>query len=175
MLRSLASLSKTFSVARAATPSGATFSRYYAAEPAVKTSDSKVILTFACPHAVISKQEEVDFVNVPSTAGRYGIHPNHVPIISELVPGVVLVGKGNETTKYFVSTGFISVHPGSRCEISAVEAIPVENLDKAAALAGLEEATKSLQLAKSDYEKAEAQIGVEVSQALISAIDGTGY
>eukprot|EP01096_Ripella_sp_DP13-Kostka_P009053 TRINITY_DN341_c0_g1_i1.p1 TRINITY_DN341_c0_g1~~TRINITY_DN341_c0_g1_i1.p1 ORF type:complete len:189 (-),score=92.85 TRINITY_DN341_c0_g1_i1:148-639(-) len=135
----------------------------------------KLKLTFASPYDVVFKNADVDAVNVASPAGRFGIQPNHVPIISELTPGTVLVTRGTDVQKYFVSSGILSVHPGSICHISAIEAIPVENLDKVSAVQGLDQANRDLAAARTDAEKSLAQIAIDVNQAVIAAIDGTGF
>ena len=54
----------------------------------------------------------------------------------------------------------------------AVEAIPVEQLDGEAVKKALADYQAKLVNAKDDYEKAAAQIGIEVTQAMDSAVTG---
>ena len=54
--------------------------------------------------------------------------------------------------------------------ISALEAVPVEDLDADAVKVGLAQYTDAAAAAKDDVEKAEAEIGVEVYSAMSFAI-----
>ena len=54
----------------------------------------------------------------------------------------------------------------------AVEAIPLEQLDDEAVKKALADYQAKLVNAKDDYEKASAQIGIEVTQAMESAVSG---
>jgi len=99
-----------------------------------------------------------------------GILPGHVATIAELKPGVMIVQEGNDSTKYFVSSGFAFVHPNSVADIIAVEAVPLDQIDASLVQKGLQEFTQKLNTATTDLEKAEAQIGVDVHSALNSAL-----
>ena len=72
--------------------------------------------------------------------------------------------------QYFVSSGFAFVHADSSTDICAVEAVPVEQLDAEAVKKGLADYQAKLVNAKDDYEKASAQIGIEVCGAMNSAL-----
>lgn len=74
--------------------------------------------------------------------------------------------------QYFVSSGFAFVHANSVTDVMAVEAIPVEQLDGEAVKKALADYQAKLVNAKDDYEKAAAQIGIEVTQAMDSAVTG---
>jgi len=99
-----------------------------------------------------------------------GILPGHVSTIAELKPGVMIVQEGNDSTKYFVSSGFAFVHANSVADIIAVEAVPLDQIDASLVQKGLQEFTQKLNSAATDLEKAEAQIGVDVHSALNSAL-----
>ena len=73
-------------------------------------------------------------------------------------------------SQYFVSSGFAFVHADSTTDICAVEAVPVEQLDAEAVKKGLADYQAKLVNAKDDYEKASAQIGIEVCGAMNSAL-----
>lgn len=107
---------------------------------------------------------------IPALTGQMGVLPGHVPTIAELKPGVLLVLDGNETTKYFVSSGFAFIHANSFTDIVAVEAIPLDHFDQSQVQKGLEEFQQKVNSASTDLEKAEAQIGVDVYSALNSAL-----
>lgn len=111
-------------------------------------------------------------VIIPATTGQMGVLPGHVPTIAELKPGVLSVHEGNETKKYFLSSGFAFIHANSVADIIAVEAVPVDLVDPSLVQKGLAEFTQKLSSATTDLEKAEAQIGVDVHSALNSALMG---
>ncbi len=54
--------------------------------------------------------EEVEEVVVPGTLGELGILPGHVPFLSTLQPGVMMVRQDGREIYYAVSGGFIEVH-----------------------------------------------------------------
>jgi F-type H+-transporting ATPase subunit epsilon len=54
--------------------------------------------------------EEVEEVVVPGTLGELGILPGHVPFLSTLQTGVMMVRQDGREIYYAVSGGFIEVH-----------------------------------------------------------------
>lgn len=70
---------------------------------------------------------------------------------------------------YLVSGGFATVNPDSTMAISAMETVPVEQLDPKMVTDGLAETSK--RVAKDDAEKAEIQIHQEIYQAMNNAIN----
>jgi F-type H+-transporting ATPase subunit delta len=76
--------------------------------------------------------------------------------------------------QYFVSSGFAFAHADSSVDILAVEAVPVEHLDETVVRKMLSEHTAKFQAAKDDYEKATHQIGIDVTTAMVSAIENMG-
>lgn len=115
---------------------------------------------------------QVDMVIIPATTGQMGVLPGHVPTIAELKPGILSVHEGNDTKKYFLSSGFAFVHANSVADIIAVEAVPVDRIDPDLVQKGLAEYSQKLSSASTDLEKAEAQIGIDVHSALNAAITG---
>ena len=69
-------------------------------------------------------------VSVPAQTGEMGILANHVPSVEALQPGLVeVVQGGGQTSKYFISSGFASVHPNNSLTINAVEAYELGAFD----------------------------------------------
>jgi F-type H+-transporting ATPase subunit delta len=95
-----------------------------------------------------------------------------VPTIAELKPGILSVHEGNDTTKYFLSSGFAFIHANSVADIIAIEAVPIDHIDQSFVQKGLAEFTQKVSSATTELEKAEAQIGVEVHSALNFALSG---
>ncbi|KAL9252506.1 ATP synthase subunit delta', mitochondrial-like protein [Drosera capensis] len=141
--------------------------------PSVPSSiPGKLTVNFYLPYTSELSGKEVDMVIVPATTGQMGVLPGHVGTIAELKPGVLSVHDGNDVTKYFVSGGFTFIHPNSVTDIIAVEAVPIDRIDSSLVQKGLAEFTQKLSSASTDYEKAEAQIGVDVYSALNSSLTG---
>jgi len=106
-------------------------------------------------------------------SGEMGILADHVPTIAELSPGVVTVqpkADGGESLKWFVSGGYCIVNPDSTASISAVEAVSLADLDPVLCKKGLEDSKAALARGNTDREKAEAQISVDVYQAMAHAL-----
>ncbi|KAH9776797.1 hypothetical protein WN944_013417 [Citrus x changshan-huyou] len=146
---------------------------YMTPRPQTPTSiPSKLTVNFVLPYASELSAKEVDMVIVPASTGQMGVLPGHVPTIAELKPGVLSVHDGNDTKKYFVSSGFAFIHANSVADIIAVEAVPIDQIDPSLVQKGLAEFNQKLSSATTDLEKAEAQIGVDVHSALNSALTG---
>lgn len=113
-------------------------------------------------------------VTIPAVTGTMGILADHWPTIVQMKPGLVTV-YGNDlndvTHRYFVSGGFAVVKADSTAAVSAVEAIKLDELDVGQARKNLDEANALLARAATEKEKAEAQIGVEVNEAIIAAFE----
>lgn len=107
---------------------------------------------------------------VPAATGQMGILPGHVASISELKPGLVSIHEGDEVTSYFISSGFAFVHSSSVADIIVIEAVPIEQVDPASVRERLVEFTQKLNTASNDVEIAEAQIGLDLLNALNSSL-----
>ena len=129
-------------------------------------------------------------VDVPSFSGAFGILPNHVPTLAVLKPGVVTVYEDDgATNKFFVSSGSVSINEDASVQILAEEVHKVEDLDAAAARDIVAKAQSKVASASdevgwnnivsvakyifwlclSQVAKAEAQIELEVGEALVAA------
>ncbi|XP_002737363.1 ATP synthase F(1) complex subunit delta, mitochondrial-like [Saccoglossus kowalevskii] len=133
---------------------------------------SQMSFTFATPSEVYYNEADVKQVDVPSTTGDFGILAQHVPVLSVLRPGCVVVydNDGN-TEKYFVSSGTITVNDDSSVQLLAEEATPIDQIDRQAAETGLSKAQQDLQSSTTDLAKAEAQISLELHEALLKALE----
>ena len=76
--------------------------------------------------------EEVDMVTLPGSEGELGIYPNHVPLMTQIVPGEVIARKDNESYFLAVGEGFVEI-TGDRVAIMTDMAIKAENIDEAKA------------------------------------------
>jgi F-type H+-transporting ATPase subunit epsilon len=65
-------------------------------------------LEIVTPEAV-ALSEDVDMVTVPGVDGELGIYPQHVPLMTQLVPGIVVARKGDEELALAVGEGFVEI------------------------------------------------------------------
>ncbi|CAN0122685.1 unnamed protein product, partial [Ectocarpus fasciculatus] len=112
-------------------------------------------------------------VIIPGSAGEYGVTAGHSPIVAELKPGVVQVvhEAGQEPENFFVSAGFALTHPTSVTDITAIEAVRVEEIDEGAVKSSYDAAKREMDAAtEGSREAAEAQVAVETTKAMAAAI-----
>lgn len=82
--------------------------------------------------------EMVEMVVVPGTEGNFGVLPGHAPLISSIRPGTIDVYEGQTVTRrIFVVSGIADVTP-ERCTVLADEALPPDEIDRAAVEAELQ-------------------------------------
>src|SRR5438128_12402088 len=102
--------------------------------------------------------EDVEMVTLPGVAGQMGILPQHVPLISQMVPGEMIVRK--DGCDLFVATGegFIEV-TANRVAILTDLAVPADRIDEAKS----EEARRRAEARLHDKLSAEAVASVNAS------------
>ena len=107
------------------------------------------------------KSQPVEMVVVPGAEGDLGILPGHSPLIAEVRPGVIDIREsGKVSEQIFVSGGFCEVSL-ERCTVLAEEAIPISEIEKAAA-------EQRLHLAKESEDKNEQRIAAAMVAAIAS-------
>lgn len=74
--------------------------------------------------------DDVDMVTLPGAEGELGVYPQHVPLLTQIVPGEIIVRKGLEEYFLAVGEGFVQI-TGDRVSILADMAIRAENIDEA--------------------------------------------
>jgi F-type H+-transporting ATPase subunit epsilon len=117
----------------------------------------------------------VEMVVVPGSEGDFGVLAGHAPLISEVRPGVIAVFDGGQVQeRIFIAGGFAEV-TAERCTVLAEEAMPVSDIDRAAADAGLKDAREDLGEAKGDTERAGAERAIAVAEAKLAALDSPVY
>ena len=76
--------------------------------------------------------DEVEMVTLPGVEGEMGIYPQHVPLLTEIVPGEVIARKGGRDYSLAVGEGFVEI-TGERVAVLTDMAIRAENIDEAKA------------------------------------------
>ncbi|CAM4656549.1 hypothetical protein PO909_027314 [Leuciscus waleckii] len=135
-------------------------------------SSAEMSFTFASPTQVFFKEASVKQVDVPTLTGAFGILPAHVPTLQVLRPGIVTVfNDDGSSAKYFVSSGSVTVNADSSVQLLAEEAVPLDNLDIAAAKANLEKAQSELMGVSDEAARAEVLVSIEANEAIIKALE----
>ena len=76
--------------------------------------------------------EDVEMVTLPGVAGQMGILPQHVPLITQMVPGEMIVRKDGRDLFVATGEGLIEV-TATRVSILTDLAIPADRIDEAKA------------------------------------------
>jgi F-type H+-transporting ATPase subunit epsilon len=74
--------------------------------------------------------EDVEMVTLPGVEGEMGIYPQHVPLMTQIVPGEIVVRKGGQDYYLAVGEGFVEI-TGERVAIMTDMALKAENIDEA--------------------------------------------
>jgi F-type H+-transporting ATPase subunit epsilon len=123
------------------------------------------------PERVVLR-EEVEALVVPATEGYLGILPNHLPIITGLVPGVVRYRKGGRTARMAVSGGFMEVAQ-NRAVILADAAERAEEIDVARAQRAKERALRRLRERPPGLDVLRAEMALRRALARLKAAQGS--
>src|SRR5262249_50539431 len=76
--------------------------------------------------------DNVDLVTLPGIAGQMGVYPRHVPLITQMVPGELIVRKDGRDLFMATGEGLIEV-TAHRVAILTDLAIPADRIDEAKA------------------------------------------
>jgi F-type H+-transporting ATPase subunit epsilon len=107
--------------------------------------------------------EDVEMVTLPGVEGEMGIYPQHVPLLTQVIAGEVVVRKGGQDYFLAVGEGFVEI-TGERVAILTDMAIRAENIDETKA----EEARKRAEQRLS--EKLDDEEAAMVSAALAHSL-----
>jgi F-type H+-transporting ATPase subunit epsilon len=88
-------------------------------------------LEIVTPQATVYS-EDVDMVTLPGVEGQMGILPQHERLMTQLVPGEMIVRKDGQDRFLAVGEGLIEV-TGDRVAIVTDMAVAAENIDEAKA------------------------------------------
>src|SRR5437868_6354766 len=76
--------------------------------------------------------DDVEMVTIPGVEGEMGIYPQHVPLVTQILPGEVIVRKSERELFLAVGEGFVEI-TANRVAIMTDMAIAAENIDEAKA------------------------------------------
>ncbi|MDB6040638.1 MAG: synthase epsilon subunit [Verrucomicrobiales bacterium] len=107
--------------------------------------------------------EDVDMVTLPSSNGELGIYPNHVPVLTQVVPGEITVRKGGRDFFLAIGEGFAEI-TGDRVAVLTDMAIKADDIDEVKAEEARKRAEARLQ------EKLSGEEMASVSAALAHSL-----
>jgi F-type H+-transporting ATPase subunit epsilon len=88
-------------------------------------------LEIATPESMVYS-EDVEMVTLPGVEGQMGVLPQHVRLMTQLVPGELIIRKGGKDDFMAVGDGLVEV-TGQRVSIVTNMAIAADKIDEAAA------------------------------------------
>jgi F-type H+-transporting ATPase subunit epsilon len=93
--------------------------------------NSTMKLEIVTPAATVYS-EDVDMVTLPGVEGQIGILPQHVPLMTQMAPGEMIVRKNGQDRFLAVGEGFVEI-TGDHVAILTDMAIAAENIGEAMA------------------------------------------
>lgn len=77
--------------------------------------------------------EETDAVTAPGELGEFEVLPGHIPFLTTLHPGVLVLGEAGKKRVFAVSRGYLRVSYTGEVEVLVEQAVAAEKVDTAAA------------------------------------------
>ena len=87
--------------------------------------------------------EDVQMVTLPGSEGELGVYPNHVPLLTTLLPGELRVLKDGRETFLAVGEGFVEIR-GERVSVLTDVALEASSIDEGAAEAAVARAQAAM-------------------------------
>jgi F-type H+-transporting ATPase subunit epsilon len=113
---------------------------------------------------------DVTLVNLPGSAGAFGVMSKHMPLMATIRPGTLKVVAGGKSEYYFVSKGFVEVNPkGVTVLAEAYER--VDEIDAERAKKSLEKAKELLASNKEMKHNLEVLSSLERAQGRLKVIE----
>ena len=109
-------------------------------------------LEIVTPEAIVFS-EDVNMVTLPALDGQIGVYPQHIPLMTQIVPGEIIVLKDGQESFLAVGEGVVEV-TATRVAIVTDMAIPADNIDEAKVEEARQRAAARLQDKLSDEEVA---------------------
>jgi len=123
-------------------------------------------LEIVTPNAVVYS-EDVEMVTLQGVEGQMGIYPQHVRLMTQLVPGEMIVHKGGRDDFLAVGEGLVEI-TNDRVAIVTDMAIAAENIDEARAEEARQRAAARLQEKLSSQDLASVNATLTRSLAQLS-------
>jgi F-type H+-transporting ATPase subunit epsilon len=122
-----------------------------------------VRLEIITPEAV-AYRDDVDMVLLPAALGEMGVYPMHVPLITKIIPGELVVTKGAEKARIAIGEGFAEITQ-TNIRVLADMAIEEAQIDEEAAEKAVERAQERLRQGSLGDEEV-AMVNVTLAKSL---------
>lgn len=124
--------------------------------------ENKLRLEIVTPYGLVLNglvlSEDVDEITAAGTEGEFGVLPGHVPFITTLKVGMLILKRDNVTEYVFINSGYAEVF-GDKVVILADSAEKAEDIDVERAIAASKRAEERLKQAeKIDFARATAAL-----------------
>ena len=129
-----------------------------------------IYLEVVTPYGVILK-EDVDSFSVTTTEGEIGVLPHHIPLFTNLAPGVLRYWKGEIPYFMAVMDGFLEVAEGNRAVLLSSAAEQATDIDQLRATEAKKVAQASLSKQTEDIEYSESEAALQRSLIRLKALD----
>ncbi|HLB88610.1 MAG TPA: ATP synthase F1 subunit epsilon [Terriglobales bacterium] len=123
-------------------------------------------LEIVTPDATVYS-EDVEMVTLQGVEGQMGIYPQHVRLMTQLVPGEMIVNKGGHDNFLAVGEGLVEI-TGDRVAIVTDMAVAAEKIDEAKAEEARQRAAARLRENLSSQEVASVNAALARSLAQLS-------
>ena len=123
-------------------------------------------LEIATPDAVVYSKD-VDMVTLPGLEGEMGILPHHIRLMTQLVPGEMVIRKDGREDYLAVGEGLIEI-TGQSVTIVTDMAVPADSIDEAKAEQARQQAEARLREKISSQEVASVRASLARSLAQLS-------
>jgi F-type H+-transporting ATPase subunit epsilon len=120
-------------------------------------------LEIVTPEATVYS-EDVEMVTLPGVVGQMGVYPLHIPLLTEMVPGEIIVHKDGRDAFIAAGEGLIEV-TASRVSVLTDLAIAADRIDEARAEEARQRAEARLREKLSDEEVASVNASLARSLA----------
>jgi F-type H+-transporting ATPase subunit epsilon len=122
-------------------------------------------LEIVTPEATVFS-EDVNLVTLPGVEGQFGVYPRHVRLITQVVPGEIIVLKDGQERLLAVGEGLVEID-GDHVAIVTDMAVPADKVDEAKAEEARARAEARLSEKISDEEVASVNASLARSLALL--------
>ena len=111
--------------------------------------------------------DDVDSVTIPGVEGELGVLPQHVPLMTQLLPGELRVLKGGEELRLAVGEGFVEIG-ADKVAVLTDMAFKESEIDESAAEDAVKRAEEAMKDSKLDDEEyATVKASLQKSLALV--------
>ena len=114
-----------------------------------------LLLEIITPEKVVYK-DEVNEIVVPTANGEIAILPNHISLLTQIMPGELIVKKGTSLQSLAITGGFLEVN-NNKISVIADYAIKAQDIEVARVQEAKKRAEKVMQEKTTDKELKSAQ------------------